>query len=78
LRDNNRGLVYLDKQNYERAIADFDAALLLNPKMAKALYARGVARIRSGDVLHGNADIAAARSIEPHLPRIDPPPWSAR
>jgi hypothetical protein len=37
-----------------------------------------VARIRSGDILHGNADIAAARSIEPHLPRIDPPPWSAR
>lgn len=55
---------------YQRAIADFEAALVVDPKMAQALYGRGLARIGSGDVARGNADIAAARAIEPQCCKL--------
>ena len=42
------------------AIADYDAALKLSPKLAEALYGRGVARQRNGAAAAGNADLAVA------------------
>ena len=47
-----------------QAIADYDAALKVDPDPASALFGRGVARRRMGDVSGGNADIAAAIAID--------------
>ena len=46
------------------AIADYDAALKLSPKLAGSLYGRGLARLRKGNTDDGNADIAAAKAIQ--------------
>jgi hypothetical protein len=44
---------------FDRAIADYGAAVAQNPKDASSLYGRGVAKLKSG-----NADIAAAKAIK--------------
>jgi tetratricopeptide (TPR) repeat protein len=51
----------------EKALADFEQALGMNPRLAWALYGRGVLRLRRGDAARGRADIAAARAIEPRV-----------
>jgi tetratricopeptide (TPR) repeat protein/predicted aspartyl protease len=70
----NRGLLELRQANYEKAIADFDAALKTMPKNAYALYGRGVAKIRKNKTAEGEADIAEAVKIAPHIAA----PFSAR
>ena len=45
------------------AIDDFSSALRLDPKLASALYGRGLARIKNGDKAGGDADISAAKTI---------------
>ena len=40
---NNRGLAYLRKDNYTKALADFDAAIKLDPENAYAHYNHGLA-----------------------------------
>ena len=49
------------------AIADYDAALKLSPKLAEALYGRGVARQRNGDTAAGNADLAVAEATRTNI-----------
>ena len=63
----NRGLLELRQANYEKAIADFDAALKTMPKNAYVLYGRGVAKIRKNKTAEGEADIAEAVKIAPHV-----------
>jgi hypothetical protein len=46
------------------ALDDFSAALRFDPKLASALYGRGLARLKSGDKAGGNADISAAKEIQ--------------
>ena len=53
-----------DMRELANAIADYDAALKIEPKLAEALYGRGVARKRNGDSADGEADIAAAKAIK--------------
>ena len=60
----NRGLVYLKLGRLDEAIADFVAALSIDPKLAFALYGRGLARQKKGDQAGGEADIAAARALK--------------
>jgi len=55
-----------DKHNLDRAVADYDQALLLQPNYASALYWRGMAKRDKGDTAGGDADIAAARKLEPN------------
>lgn len=45
------------------AIDDYSAALRINPKLASALYGRGLARLRMGDQAGSDADISAAKEI---------------
>ena len=51
----------------DEAIADYDAALKLYAKGPTALYGRGVAKRKKGDVAGGDADIAAAKAIKPDV-----------
>jgi tetratricopeptide (TPR) repeat protein len=70
----NRGLLDLRQANYDKAIADFDAALKTMPKNAYALYGRGVAKMRKNKTAEGEADIAEAVKIVPGIAA----PFSAR
>ena len=49
------------------AIADYDAALRINPKHPSALYGRGIAKMRTGNAVGGDGDIAAAKLIQPDI-----------
>ncbi len=64
---NSRGLVELKLGSFERAIADYGAAVARNQKDADSLYGRGVAKLKSGDTAGGDADIAAAKVIKPDI-----------
>jgi tetratricopeptide (TPR) repeat protein len=64
---DSRGLVDLRMGQYDRAIADYDEALKLDPKIAWSLYGRGLAKRHKGDAA-GKADMDAAVAIEPELP----------
>ena len=46
----SRGLAYLYKRDYDRAIADFDQAIKLKPNYGEAYYNLGVAYERKGDI----------------------------
>lgn len=61
---DSRGLVHLRLGNLDKAIADYDDALKLDPKFAGSLYGRGLAKIKKGDKVGGDADIVAAIAIK--------------
>jgi tetratricopeptide (TPR) repeat protein/predicted aspartyl protease len=63
----SRGTIELRQANYDKAIADFDAALKMTPKNAFALYARGVAKVRKSKTAEGETDIAEAVKIAPSI-----------
>ena len=63
----NRGFIYLKRGEFDRAIADYEAGLRLDPpNKADFLYGRGLAKEKKGDA-SGAADIAAAKAINPHI-----------
>jgi tetratricopeptide (TPR) repeat protein len=64
---DSRGLTYLKLGKWESAIADFNSALRLDPKLPNARYGRGFAKLKRGDPAGGNADIAAAKTVEPNI-----------
>ncbi|MDQ4087886.1 MAG: DUF3857 domain-containing protein, partial [Pseudomonadota bacterium] len=64
---DSRGLVHLRRGDFAAAIADYDAALALQPRLTYSLYGRGLAKIRRGDRRAGEADLAAAREIRPTI-----------
>jgi hypothetical protein len=49
------------------AIADYDAALHVDPNIASSRYKRGLAKLRMGHATQGNADVAAAKAIDAHI-----------
>jgi tetratricopeptide (TPR) repeat protein len=61
-----RAWIYLRLDKPDAAIADFDLALKHNPKLATALYGRGLAKRRI-DRAAGAADFAAAKAIQPDV-----------
>jgi tetratricopeptide (TPR) repeat protein len=62
---NSRGLVRLRLGDYQKSIADYDAALGLRARDAWALYGRGVDEKRLGRNPAADADMAAASVIWP-------------
>jgi len=64
---DSRGLAYLRQSNYDKAIADYDAALRLRPKIAWSLYGRGLARQHKGMTAEARADIDAATALQPQI-----------
>jgi len=72
---HDRGVALQGMGNYRGSIADFDksiadynAALSLQPKLAWSLYGRGLDELRKGMSAKGQADIAAATALAPLLP----------
>jgi len=63
----NRGMLELRQANYDKAIADFDAALKTIPKNAFALYGRGVAKSKKNNSIAGQSDIDAAEVLAPKI-----------
>ncbi len=66
---NNRGLVQLKLGVYDRAIADYSAAMT-DENYWNSLYGRGIAKLKSGDTAGGNADIAEAKAREPDIAEV--------
>jgi tetratricopeptide (TPR) repeat protein len=60
-----RAAAYDRKQQYDRAIADYDAALKLNPAQADAFNNRGEVWRKKGDRPRALADFAAAIRLDP-------------
>jgi Flp pilus assembly protein TadD len=50
---------------YDEAIKKYDEAIKANPFSAEALYLRGIAKLKLGDTVGGEADVAAAAAIDP-------------
>jgi len=61
----DRGVAYLDKGDYGRAIADLSKAIELKPDYADAYHDRGVAYRRKGDYDLAIADYSKAIELRP-------------
>ncbi len=61
------GFVQFRLGHLKDAAADYDAALARNSRLAGALFMRGIIKLRDGDAPGGNADIVAAKDIEPAI-----------
>lgn len=64
---DSRAFVKLRKGDLPGSIADYDAALKLEPDQAASLFGRGVAKRRGGATAAGDADLAKARKLAPDI-----------
>jgi tetratricopeptide (TPR) repeat protein len=64
-----RGNDWAERCEFDLAIADYDAAISINPLFAEALVNRGVAWARKGDFDRAIADYDAALRISPRDPK---------
>ena len=62
-----RGLVRLRQGDYDKAMVDFNDALKMTPKNARALYARAVAESRKNEKKESASDLEAAKQITPQI-----------
>jgi lipoprotein NlpI len=61
----SRGLAYYDKGDDDRAIAEFNEAIRLDPKFAYAYSSRGLAYDHKGDLGHADPDYNEAIRLDP-------------
>ena len=61
----NRGVEWFNKNDYDRAIADYDAALRIDPKLADAYHGRGSAWAHKGDPERAISDFDSALRLNP-------------
>ena len=61
----NRGISYARKGQYDRAIADYDQAIKINPRDAMVYYNRGLAYHNKGQYDRAIADYTKAIEINP-------------
>jgi tetratricopeptide (TPR) repeat protein len=64
---DSRGWLYLRMGKYNKALSDFDRGLAIEPKGAWSLYGRGLTKTRSGNAAQGEADLVAARQLQPDI-----------
>ena len=62
-----RGAAYSENGSYDKAISDYNKAIEINPKLARAFYDRGVAHYRKGAHHLAIADYARAIEMNPKL-----------
>jgi tetratricopeptide (TPR) repeat protein len=68
LSPRNRGSAFGNKGDLDRAIADFNQAILLNPKEAKACYNRGAALELKRSLQAAFADLKMHARLAPSDP----------
>ncbi|MBB6187701.1 aspartyl protease family protein [Rhodanobacter sp. MP7CTX1] len=61
------GLVELRLGHYPESIKAYEQAVAQRPRSAWSRYGLGLARIRSGQTDAGNADLVAARTLDPQI-----------
>jgi tetratricopeptide (TPR) repeat protein len=64
---DSRGFIYLKLGQWAPAIADYNSALRMDPKLPSALYGRGFAKLKMGDQAGGKADVAAAQALRQNI-----------
>jgi tetratricopeptide (TPR) repeat protein len=64
---DSRALVDLRMGKCSRAVGDASGALSIDVNLAPSRYVRGLARLCEGNVKDGNADIAAAKKLDPKI-----------
>jgi lipoprotein NlpI len=62
---HNRGNTYQDKGDYQRAIAEYDIAIQLQPDYAEAYFGRGRARFALGKFADAVMDFAQSLKLDP-------------
>jgi Flp pilus assembly protein TadD len=62
-----RGFVQLRRGEPAQALGDYQAALALRPAMVSALFGRGLAEKRLGDIARADADLARAATLDPQV-----------
>jgi hypothetical protein len=53
--------------DWTSAIADYDAQMRDNPGNPYSLFGRGIGKHVTGDLSGGNADMAAAKTLDPGI-----------
>jgi tetratricopeptide (TPR) repeat protein len=61
----NRGVAYDNKEQHDRAIKDYDKAIVLNPKYAEVYNNRGIAYTKKGQADRAIADFDKAIALNP-------------
>jgi tetratricopeptide (TPR) repeat protein len=64
----SRGFIFLKMGQHDAAVSAYEAALHIDPKLAFALYGRGLAKLRNEDPA-GESDIAAAKTLQADIAR---------
>ena len=64
---DSRAWTYLRLGKLKKSLADFDRGLAIKPDGAWSLYGRGLVRQGLGDAARAQADLAAARKVDPHI-----------
>ncbi len=59
--------IYFRQQHYTEAVKAANAALAVDSKHADSLYIRGLSKKRAGDGPGGDADIQAAKKLDPKI-----------
>ena len=62
---DSRGFVLLRLGRYQEAADSYDRAYALRPRVPESLYGRGLAKRHLGKSADGDADLAAAKAIDP-------------
>ena len=60
----DRGAVWFEKGRYDRALADFDRAIKINPSLVIAYARRAAVLERKGDQQHARADRDQATQLD--------------
>ena len=64
---NARGLVYLKKAQYARAVRDYSTSLGLDKSQPSALFGRGLAEWHLNRLAAAKSDLASARQADPDI-----------
>jgi tetratricopeptide (TPR) repeat protein len=64
---DSRAFLNLKRGRYSEALTDYEAVLKESPKDPYSIFGRGVAKLKSGDVAGGNADMAAGAALQKGL-----------
>jgi tetratricopeptide (TPR) repeat protein len=64
---DSRGLIYLKMGQFDAAMDDYNSALRFEPKLASALYGRGLAKLGRGNKAGGDTDISMAKTIQANI-----------